>query len=1669
MFSAKKVISSVLLVVISLTFTVPPQYAQAQFVLTPSIPAPTSYVPVIIKGVNLNPQNPLKFDFIIDRGTSSADLPLANQSAEAAFRSESQKLIRYFLASLTIPQKDMWVNLSPNEPDRIVPQTFGNTEMGRDLLAQDFMLKQLTASLMSPDGEVGRKFWDKVYAKIYETPSPLRGEGRVRGLEIPTDIFNKVWIVPSKAKIYEHEKGAFITDTAFKVMTERDYVAQTQDTGHKSQEGQDAVTLQIVKDVIIPAIEQEVNHGKTFANLRQIYNSLILAMWYKEKVKKSVLGQAYSNKEKTSGLEVASNEKQKIYQQYLDAFRKGASNAIKEEYDPNTQQIVARKYFSGGIQADQAQISLATKEEMDAAMKAAIATENVATVIQFAGAKAPDAAMTSEIVKEIVKSFVEDFKRKRLPGGFNFSVDAQQSGEDVIVTIEQTTRSLPPILIQDFYHYVSWLTNKFTSPIKLTPMDSLSAYMRKFKISDAAMMSVEKYNRVIKDAEQAWGGELERADQLVEFLKNRFNPEKALESGAIFIPRAVVQNEARMGLTPIGIKLLKSLGIKNEIYVEAAAGINRQSGKVYFTDAYYINAGAKILSHDEFYKRAEQADKKVVVSIKEPQESEYKLLKNALLFTYLHLADSPKLTQDLLNLLATGVAYETIAFKTPEGITRTPVLAPASIAAGWVSAARTAAFFGGIINDERQRIFAESLQYYATSENFPLNLRKSLEGITVTVLGGGVAGESAAITLAKMGAKVYITEVNPKRILELEKIITSQGLGLAITVLKRDLSVPRVFDQFRTELLESSAIIGAVLIPGAKAPKEIDESTYEALVKGGKFKFFADIAIDQGGNNVRSVARKYQDGWPMDENRVGQFTVTNMPSVVPLQVSFGLERAKLAYLVALLMGTPEAVKAFPELEQGVNIRNGQITNKPVGEAVRMDAVSLKEADEAIATVDAAMTVDPFNLTTKNVAEWDNIQRAITDDVISNRVIPLIKGSYLKGVEKNQLINTIQKLREISSVDFEKSKKDNPLHHSFIVLDIVLQIAFGKKLFYPEIKKLAALAILHDLGYGALEESKGRISSGKIKQMIKDYELQKDSLSKELREEKVAAIKKAIQGAIDARNEHMEKGVFIAQILLEKFNKEDSDPDDKFSPEDIKEICALVGMHDNPGIAKTYETEEYKPYISGSADKLLIGKDKQLALIFREADRLWMLSYEGLIKDLMDSLLKGDNPLSVEKQLVNNIAVFSDERKSYDATGKDYGNFKGDTFIRTDTGYKIYKDFIQAWQKIIKDHAALVKAFKIQRFDFNRATDTAMTAFEEKRQTFRDNLLAIVQKGCQPSGLSILRKQITEFIILEQDSPYLSRFLYNFLNDLVELHQSLNADKADALYSLFHNLNDWVAGIKTSNGAILIDYWVETENGKMKLEKNKSWIYSRDIVIRDTIFLILLRNLLINMPMTADFKETSAGKIPDMKSVLEVDKNFKMQLNLLKGINPQKLSSLKKNFAGAISSIKAWSEVSEVWDNVEGVVSIVSSPCQESAKQLNDFYASIPDKAMTVDEENKTDGGIDLNAAQFSVGVDKQGKGFEYNVDPAMLQQFINAPGVNAIITNIQPITNLPVFLGLAVGKPRKIAYAITGSEKTDQVALQLSLLDVMDSLTIRFGYDTFILKNKEVDCQQFWS
>ncbi|MBF0385286.1 MAG: hypothetical protein HQL27_05385, partial [Candidatus Omnitrophica bacterium] len=343
-----------------------------------------AFNPAILKGVKISPENPFQFDFAVDKGDTAF--------AEAEFQKESYKLIRYFLVSLTVPDKDLWVNLSPYERNRIIPNEFGQTEMGRDLLAQDYLLKQLTATASYPENDIGRKFWEIIYQKAYE---------KYGTIDIPIDTFNKVWVVPSKAVVYEKPTGkdnsitaAYVVKARLKVMLESDYLAANKSTSinpnaEQTKEKTQELAKEVVREVIIPELEREVNEGKNFTELRQAYHSLILAAWYKRKIKNSLLANVYVDQKKVRGVNFDDPQMaERIWAKYVEAFKKGVFNLTKEELDPSSLQIIERKYFSGGM--DLAMLS-------DPAEKAdfAIQAQEVLEVTLDAPANLPNEGMAS--------------------------------------------------------------------------------------------------------------------------------------------------------------------------------------------------------------------------------------------------------------------------------------------------------------------------------------------------------------------------------------------------------------------------------------------------------------------------------------------------------------------------------------------------------------------------------------------------------------------------------------------------------------------------------------------------------------------------------------------------------------------------------------------------------------------------------------------------------------------------------------------------------------------------------------------------------------------------------------------------------------------------------------------------------------------------------------------------------------------------------------------------------------------------------------------------------------------------------------------------------------------------------------------------------------------------
>jgi sugar phosphate isomerase/epimerase len=329
------------------------QYVHAQDFSINQLPVPGSmvapavdFMPLTLKGLVIHPENALKFDFLMDTGNSHLNgQPL---------KDEALKVMKYFLTALTMPEDDMWVNLSPYEKGRIVENNFGSTLMGRDLLAEDYVLKQLTASLIYPEDALGKKFWTEVYQKA---------QTRLGTTQIPVNTFNKVWIVPSEAVVWEHDGKVMIVKSHLKVMLEEDYLSLQKHSGlatrglchHESLNecdtpGKHSIGSQAVREIVLPVLEKQVNEGEHFAQLRQMYQAMILATWYKKALRESIITKVYANQKKIKGVDnVNTSDIASIYQQYLKAFKKGAFNYIKEDIDPATGQTVPRKYFSGGF------------------------------------------------------------------------------------------------------------------------------------------------------------------------------------------------------------------------------------------------------------------------------------------------------------------------------------------------------------------------------------------------------------------------------------------------------------------------------------------------------------------------------------------------------------------------------------------------------------------------------------------------------------------------------------------------------------------------------------------------------------------------------------------------------------------------------------------------------------------------------------------------------------------------------------------------------------------------------------------------------------------------------------------------------------------------------------------------------------------------------------------------------------------------------------------------------------------------------------------------------------------------------------------------------------------------------------------------------------------------
>ncbi len=360
----------------------------------------------------------------------------------------------------------------------------------------------------------------------------------------------------------------------------------------------------------------------------------------------------------------------------------------------------------------------------------------------------------------------------------------------------------------------------------------------------------------------------------------------------IGIPKEIKTLEKRISVTPAGV--LEFVGRGHKVYIEKEAG--KGSG---FADEEYVKAGAKIMATAKDVW--ENAD--MIIKVKEPIEPEFDHMREAqILFTYLHLAADETLTSRLMEKKVIGIAYETV--QADDG--SLPLLAPMSEVAG-----RLAVQMG-----------CACLEVKNGGKGLLMSGVPGVAPANVTILGGGISGINAAHLAIGMGARVTIIDINLERLRYLEDIFHSK----AITLMSNQANI-------RESVINSDLVIGAVLIPGAKAPKLFKKEYLKEMEKGS---VFVDIAIDQGGSSETSKPTTHLDPSYIVDGIV-HYCVANMPGAVPRTSTFALTNATLPYALELAdKGVEKALKENIQLIRGLNVSRGVLTNENVAKAFDMD-------------------------------------------------------------------------------------------------------------------------------------------------------------------------------------------------------------------------------------------------------------------------------------------------------------------------------------------------------------------------------------------------------------------------------------------------------------------------------------------------------------------------------------------------------------------------------------------------------------------------------------------------------------------------------------------------------------------------------------------------------------
>lgn len=351
------------------------------------------------------------------------------------------------------------------------------------------------------------------------------------------------------------------------------------------------------------------------------------------------------------------------------------------------------------------------------------------------------------------------------------------------------------------------------------------------------------------------------------------------------LPKEIKDNEYRVGLTPAGVRALADAG--HRVIVEKNAG--EGSG---FEDALYERAGGSILdSADDIWGQGE-----MIVKVKEPIEPEYpRMREGQLLFTYLHLAPDHKLTEQLLQRKVTGIAYETITDKRGT----LPLLTPMSEVAGRMAI----------------QVGAHYLEKMSGGRGILLGGVPGVPAARVVIIGGGVVGTNAAKMAVGLGAHVTIIDNNLERLRELDDIFLSKISTLASSAY-----------MIHDAVSQADLIVGAVLVPGAAAPRLVTRGMLKDVPNGA---VIVDVAVDQGGcietthPTTHSKPTYYVEG-------VLHYCVANMPGAVPRTSTFALTNATLPYALKLAnKGFPAAIANDPDLKAGVNTYAGKLTYEAV--------------------------------------------------------------------------------------------------------------------------------------------------------------------------------------------------------------------------------------------------------------------------------------------------------------------------------------------------------------------------------------------------------------------------------------------------------------------------------------------------------------------------------------------------------------------------------------------------------------------------------------------------------------------------------------------------------------------------------------------------------------------